>query len=114
MTSQEIRDRYAEQLRDCVDDEIIDAAPGWRPLIERALADIELDLAGKPWRVLQIKEKLGELRIYTSPPSAAARGVREASEETCMKCGAAGGYVKLGGWIATLCDTCAQRLRDAP
>jgi hypothetical protein len=111
MTSNELRDRFAERLGECSDDAVIETAPGWLPLIAHALCEIESEFAGRPWRVLQIKEKFGELRIYTSPPSYAARGVRDESTRTCMGCGAPADPVKIDGWVSTLCELCATRRR---
>ena len=111
ISSSELRKRFAERLSECFDDAIIDTAPGWLPLIARALSEIECELEGGPWRVLQIKEKFGELRIYTSPASDAGRRIRDESTRTCMDCGAPADQVKIEGWISTLCEICTARMR---
>ena len=46
VTSEELRQRFARQLVKCLDDAILDTAPGWLPLIERALTETEREFAG--------------------------------------------------------------------
>lgn len=59
----------------------------------------------------QIKEKFGELRVYTggiTPEGRQAiRDAEELSYRTCEICGAPGAP-RQGGWIQTLCDKCAK------
>jgi hypothetical protein len=86
---------------------------GWRDLLERACARIDAALVeGGAFRVLQIKEKLGTLRLYWSGdmPEIAKANVKEAialavarSACTCEICGAEGRLHNRGGWLATAC-----------
>ena len=71
--------------------------------------------------VLQCKEKLGGLRIYTQsvPQFLSQEGMRrrsvldEASLKTCMICGSASGIVRHDVRILVQCDACeAVRKRD--
>ncbi|REE99866.1 hypothetical protein [Thermomonospora umbrina] len=104
---------------------------GWHPLLTRLHEDL---LAVSPgYRVGQLKEKYGTLRIYLvsgllrgpylesgelpderrteemAREDAAARRLVAAAEEessrTCEACGAPG-RARDGGWIKTLCDGC--------
>lgn len=63
-------------------------------------------------RILQIKEKFGQLRIYLSAPEPYYRELidmvdkaERASAKTCEDCGSPG-QSRSGGWIRTLCDVC--------
>ena len=87
---------------------------GWRDLLERACARIRaaVRLHGGSFRVMQISEKYGTVRIRwegSLSPEAAAR-VEEAvdlaearSATTCEVCGDAG-VLRAGDWVATRCD----------
>lgn len=114
----------------------ISISPGWRLLCERLLNQIDevlSDEEAKGFKLLQVKEKFGTLRVYyrlgdaedlhvdlVSPegrehlvkraPGQAAQCVRELvdaacskSEEICEICGRLG-ELREGGWIRTLCD----------
>jgi hypothetical protein len=64
------------------------------------------------YKVLQVKEKFGQLRWYDSGVPDRAKidyykwlGKYEAlSEKTCQTCGKAGKERTIGGWISILCD----------
>lgn len=98
----------------------IDCGDGWLHLV-----DAFVDLANvRGWKVLQIKEKFGGLRLYFQPTEVGAdeahkivRLLEAASDHTCELCGEDGGnwqngeFVykskpRSGGWIKTLCDSC--------
>lgn len=104
---------------------------GWFALLDSLCCQIELllDLDGASrFRPLQIKEKLGLLRIYfayvevsKSSPEGEAQAVVsreqisalidravERSELTCCECGAPGKIRRRDGWLLTLCNTHEQ------
>ena len=92
---------------------------GWYTL----LSDLGRALDGIPVKAVQVKEKFGTLRCYTSTESsvpeethafidAAVYEAEQASGVTCEDCGAPGERVG-GGWIRTLCPVCAKQQRDA-
>jgi hypothetical protein len=92
---------------------------GWADLIDRAVERIaNAAKAGRsPVRIVQIKEKYGELRIYTDrvEDSATAAAVDEAialamarSACTCEVCGAEGHLHERGDVFATACDEHAR------
>jgi hypothetical protein len=88
---------------------------GWKPLIERANREIELE--GGEYEILQIKEKFGTLRFYIRVISGdeqyinqMARMAETASFFVCENCGTLDG-VETGsppGWIRTLCQSCGK------
>lgn len=61
-------------------------------------------------RAAQVKEKFGGLRFYmthyTDEMSALIREAEQKAEQTCEVCGVVG-ESRGGGWIKTLCDSCA-------
>ncbi|MET4312540.1 hypothetical protein [Bradyrhizobium sp. RT4b] len=89
---------------------------GWRDLLQRACMRIRVAIAddGGRFRIDQVKEKYGTLRLSGSlSPEAAAR-VEEAvdlaearSAVTCEVCGGAG-VLRAGGWLATRCAAHAE------
>jgi hypothetical protein len=98
------------------------AGPGWRTILER-LHD-RLVAIDPSYRLHQVKEKLGILRIYAEQEAhaeapqireqieaAIARAVRE-SATTCERCGRPGRlrgdteWRRLRHYLLTLCDRC--------
>jgi len=88
-------------------------APGWealyKPLIDRCNAE--------GVSIFQIKEKLGGLRFYVNGEAskdlhAAINAACAKSEVTCMKCGKPG-VLRVGDWLATLCDEHAGGRKSA-
>lgn len=82
------------------------APPGWAGLItELFLLSSEEDAD-----VHQIKEKYGGLRWYCGGSSEyldKVEAICERSYSICEECGALG-KPRDGGWVRTLCDTCAD------
>lgn len=88
--------------------------PGWRPLLQEL--DAELSAKWPNYRIAQVKEKFGTLRVYASPypgPSwegwaefdAVIRKYEKRSSEICEECGAAG-KLRDTRWVKTRCDVC--------
>lgn len=87
--------------------------PGWYPLIGRFSADLS-DIIRRDgltrFRVVQVKEKFGELRFYIKGGNDAAldrigEAVRQ-SATTCERCGRPGRIRLIDGWLTTLCGPC--------
>jgi len=82
---------------------------GWIPILD----DLAADLYALGWtgKVAQIKEKFGTLRFYLDGGTEAlyerVSQAEQLSAVTCEVCGAPG-ELRGGGWLKTLCDSCAQ------
>lgn len=65
------------------------------------------------YRILQIKEKYGQLRWYTSWSTADLDKIVDKytalSEETCIRCGKPAAWVSCG-YISPFCDECKKEL----
>ena len=91
----------------------IDIGKGWHSIL--ITLDAELTTIDPTLRYVQIKEKFGGLRVYTTRPSeeswsAVRRAKRRAQDEalrTCEQCGRAGTMHSRCGWYRTLCGSCA-------
>jgi hypothetical protein len=108
-----------------------DVGPGWHPILTRLHGQLSAVAPG--YRVEQVKEKFGGLRVYLDYGDPTERTAAEAAcielaedlielheEEfyrTCEYCGQPG-WPRDGGWVKTLCDVCkaageAARLTQA-
>jgi hypothetical protein len=86
---------------------------GWFDILWRLCEDLEPLVAefekqtGRPFEVLQVKEKLGGLRIYVNHSNEAIRRRLETAQQesfrACEVCGQPG-QRREGDWIKTLCD----------
>lgn len=85
---------------------------GWEELVKCVLTSTRNVGANVKWD--QIKEKLGELRMYASCKTKEDYALIEAivddamvkSRKTCMECGRAGKRKSEGGWISVFCEKC--------
>ncbi|MGN8152496.1 hypothetical protein ACTJK5_09505 [Agrobacterium sp. 22094] len=94
---------------------------GWLALIDRALT--ELDAFGTSYEVRQIKEKMGDLRLYIWPPDDLSadeqqrwRDIVDTAEArsryVCETCGRPGRLRKRPhGWYLTACEEHADSAR---
>lgn len=88
-----------EEAKECV-------GAGWSSLVNEVYDKL-------PERVIvvQVKEKLGGLRIYVEYADLDFLHflvkIENRSLETCERCGEAG-ETRAGGWLKTLCDSCAS------
>jgi hypothetical protein len=114
--------KYPDLFNITFDGEVLATAypavgPGWRDLLERALARIAAALAGSPpdaFKLVQIKEKFASIRIYWHSDGlseAAVASIVEAvdlaearSACTCEQCGKAGELYVDDGWFRTACN----------
>lgn len=93
----------------------LDCPKGWiavlTPLCEglEQLASGQRKAGNTLLRIVEIKEKMGELRVYISPRSEEAVGLissaREKSTSICMICGKPGVTIQKDGWFLTCCPT---------
>ena len=96
----------------------VECSAGWYnivfPLCEKLS---KLDLP-ETFRITQVKEKFGELRIYTSVKhpevDALIREAEKLSTEICEVCGAKdAGTSSIQGYVRTLCNACYKEKHNA-
>ncbi|MBK1669202.1 hypothetical protein CKO28_14285 [Rhodovibrio sodomensis] len=91
--------------------------PGWERLLRQFLDEAKAAGELDGLKVLQIKEKLGELRIYHNGSrylQHVSRKLADLSTEVCEACGGEGEFRTDGGLYRTLCQSCEdERLREA-
>lgn len=98
--------------------ELDDIPDGWRIAFGKQFcADIQRELdklkpeTAADFRVLQTKEKFGQLRFYTNWVTEGIdeviRRYENLSEHTCIRCGAPATKISTG-WISPWCDKCAD------
>lgn len=108
------------RVEDPVWDVQLEAGKGWQHLLDDikffiALYNEKNKMCGGPIRILQAKEKFGELRVYVNyyTPTLSKlieKAQREASR-TCELCGSKTNVgVKSGGWITTMCEQCVTSI----
>ena len=90
----------------------IECGPGWYHLIDELCDQLQhmTDNRDHPQvEFIQVKEKFGTLRVYTSGESdlqfEIIRIFEDLSGRTCESCGKPG-ELRNGGWMTTLCDDC--------
>ena len=89
---------------------------GWFDLIWRLCADIEkmlpqmINIPEEPFEVVQVKEKFGTLRFYTTTGTQEIRKrINQAEQESagiCELCGAPGKQYEIRGWLMVRCERC--------
>jgi hypothetical protein len=86
---------------------------GWYPMLDELFSQIKniVDTRGKQefeFEVTQIKEKFGQLRVYTSFYAEEIEDLidkySEKSAHICEVCGDVGELKIEGGWYKTVCD----------
>lgn len=91
-----------------IPDHYEDVGPGWRDILRRLHSEIVV--RDPDYKVFQVKEKFGGLRVYLyGMPSDAVRNlIAEAefrSERTCEECAGGAQLVCVRGWWRALCRT---------
>ena len=87
---------------------------GWAELLEDMFKEIQNYVVAnkvKGFHFVQIKEKFGGLRAYTSFEDDTIRSIirkaEDRAEHTCEVCGKEG-KIRRGGWLRCLCAECAK------
>ena len=90
---------------------------GWWPLICETLDRVQaiVDRDGlDDISITQVKEKFGELRIYTSSFTEEIDDIIQAATDRsltiCEQCGKPGSLRNNHGWLITLCDECQKKM----
>lgn len=121
------RNRFTGEIMEGYDysyTELDDMPDGWRiafalEMCEELLSILTEGDCVADYRIIQIKEKFGELRWYAS---AVPRNIldkynafickyEELSRKTCIQCGAKATKVSKG-WISPWCDKCATKKHE--
>jgi len=116
-------DRWIERRPDWFDQPRIDIEEGhegWRQLIDNAFRSAEQilsDYPGASFRIVQVKEKFGALRVYFReeglPAEISARlreimqSANDQSSYVCEICGASARLGSTPGCISVRCPSCA-------
>ena len=103
------RDLYGDPRETCMS-RGCEFADGWYRLLERLCEELE-PVAPPEFRFDQVKEKFGQMRVYTSGGNEeTARLIWKAREESlrvCEECGATEGVTtEWTPWLRTLCRSC--------
>lgn len=108
-----LRVRYALWTASLIRD--FEVGDGWRFLVENFFNALDERLGGemgcRNLRVIQVKEKLGLLRVYfhdvpeeaQADTRAAVDHAMQASIVSCEVCGGSGTLIKTGGWLRVRC-----------
>jgi hypothetical protein len=96
----------------------LEVGPGWLPLLDDLFANIKgylLTHPNKKFRIVQVKEKFGELRVYTRHATEPIFQLIDAAEEiaskTCETCSGTGKMTN-HGWMRILCKSCDARKKE--
>lgn len=102
-----------------------DMPPGWKTAFGERMCDEITEILKEynyldKYRVVQVKEKFGQLRWYDNgSPDGAYEKINDVlvkyehmSEVTCVMCGKPATKMSTG-WISPYCDECAAKLRNA-
>lgn len=99
----------------------IEAGDGWHALIKKLVvslhyASLDRPVDFKEFKVVQIKEKFGGLRFYTSTSSFISyffiHSAERESYTTCEMCGRSGQLGNIGNWLRTTCNDCFKQLTE--
>lgn len=93
---------------------------GWLPIIEELFDKIQVLVDNDPayfeFMVLQVKEKFGGLRVYTTGYDEKIDKLIDEAEckclLTCENCGQPGHMTYRGTWMQTLCDKCYEMVTN--
>jgi len=91
-----------------------EVGPGWVPLVAELMDKIQDLVDDNPkyadLEVVQVKEKYGELRVYTNSDfDEVEELINEYSERldtVCDRCGEPGKLQSINGWYRVSCDGC--------
>lgn len=100
---------------DQIPEHLDDVGRGWHPLLMECHE--QLVVLAPDYRVGQLKEKFGGLRLYLDGSYAPevyplVHATEEKSHQICEWCGAQGVLRTDRRWVLTLCDTCHERRKN--
>ncbi len=123
MTSKEIVNKYPElfgeppfDIKETLIPFGFECSEFWYPILEKGfekISKIIKDSGKTDFRIVQVKEKFGGLRVYCNYYTDGVDVVIEEMEKecnhTCEKCGSPEGELRMEGWWAVLCDACNEK-----
>lgn len=90
----------------------IECGDGWYYILDDLFTKIEHADLPEWFCLIQVKEKFGALRVYTSTSTEEIDNLIDAYEElstrVCESCGGPAMVESVGGWYATLCNECSK------
>ena len=97
----------------------IETGPGWKEIVLSylpKLSKIVKENNIEDFRIVQIKEKFGTLRIYTRGSSNEEiqnliSEMEKICDSTCDRCGSKEGILRGNGWVRVTCDECEEKQR---
>lgn len=110
LTHSQIVEKYRRLFSDNFDG--LEVGDGWLPIVDAFCSAIDFYLrrptvADSPVKIVQVKEKFGELRIYVDQSTPAVNACITFAElmsaQTCEVCGNKG-QLRSGRWLVTRCD----------
>lgn len=95
----------------------VECGEGWHDLIKNLCAELERLTLGPNFQVIEVKQKLGELRFYVENVPNGKRGMvykliqetEKKSRITCEYCGQKGKRVSIKWVTKTLCENCKKK-----
>jgi hypothetical protein len=92
----------------------IECSDGWFDLLYKTFEGIEKILEqDSNFRITQIKEKWGSIRIYTNftndPIDSLINKAELESEKICEDCGKKGKIINYNGWLRCQCTKCLKK-----
>ncbi len=123
MTTKEIVDKYPElfgeppfDIKETLIPFGFEVSKYWKPILEKGfgkIAEVVKEQGITDYRIVQVKEKFGGLRIYSrgyyDVIDPIIEEMEEECEHTCEKCGSPEGILRTEGWMTVLCDACNDK-----
>lgn len=87
---------------------------GWLSILENLFEKISVIVKRDnliDFRVVQVKEKFGDLRVYTNNSNQEIKDLIRDAEKlcsiSCSECGELSSHTTKGGWISNFCEKCS-------
>jgi hypothetical protein len=97
----------------------LEVSPKWLPTLDKGfqqMAEIVKKEKLDDFRITQVKEKFGGLRVYSrysiDEIDKIIERMEEEVEHICEKCGSLEGKLRTDGWMRVRCDECEKESDD--
>jgi hypothetical protein len=95
-----------------------EVGPGWLKILEKRLPDIDRIVKEKKltdFRITQVKEKFGEIRIYSNwsidEIDDVLHEIEDECGKTCETCGSGSAIFRTDGWLRVSCQECEDKMK---